>query len=149
MLRGISTLISHKRKVLVRYRPFFVIRGGARMTDKIPHVPKQVYTQLAGHINNFNLGIGVVNIVTQRPGDDGITRRFIPLHGASEIDMMFEKQRQVARRGERTHTSAVTVTAAHVNKRLPRALDRATDCPEQAVRRNLVRTNLIPFSRVL
>jgi hypothetical protein len=40
MLRGISTLISQKRKVLVRYRPFIVIRGGARMTDKIPHVPK-------------------------------------------------------------------------------------------------------------
>jgi hypothetical protein len=104
---------------------------------------------LAGHINNFNLGIGVVYIVTQRPGDDGITRRFIPLHSASEIDTMFEKQRQVARRGERTDTSAVDVTAAHVSMRFPRTLDRATDCPERAVRRNLVRANLIPFSRVL
>jgi hypothetical protein len=104
---------------------------------------------LAGHINNFNLGIGVVYVVTQGPGDDGITRRFIPLHGASELDMMFEKQRQVACFGERADTSAVDVTAALVNKRFPRALDRATDRPEQAVRRNLVRANLIPFSRVL
>jgi hypothetical protein len=63
--------------------------------------------------------------------------------------MVFEKQRQVARRGERTDTRTVDVTAAHVNKRFPRALDRATDRPEQAVRRNLVRANLIPFSRVL
>jgi hypothetical protein len=92
MLRGISTLISHKRKVLVRSGPFIVTRGGARVTDEIPHVPKQVYTQLAGHINNFNLRVGVVYVVAQRPGDGGITRRFIPLHGASEPDVVSEQQ---------------------------------------------------------
>jgi hypothetical protein len=40
MHRGISTLISYKRKVLGRYRPFIVIRSRAGMTDEIPHVPK-------------------------------------------------------------------------------------------------------------
>jgi hypothetical protein len=104
---------------------------------------------LTGHINNFNLGIGVVYVVAQGPGNDGITRRFIPLHGASELDMMSEKQRQVACLGECTDASAADVTAALVAKRFPRALGRAANLPKHAVRRNLVRVKLIPLGRVL
>ena len=64
MLRGISTFIPYKSTVLDSHRTLIVIRRRNGMTDKIPHVPKQECTQLTGHINNLNLGIGVVYVVT-------------------------------------------------------------------------------------
>jgi hypothetical protein len=115
------------------------------MIDETPHATKQVYTPQAGCINNFNLGVGVIDVVAQSPRDDGITRRFFPLHGTSEFRVMAEKQRQVIRRGKRANASAANVPAALVLERFPRTSNTAATSPKGMMLRNFVRSVTIPI----